>query len=124
MKRFVFGILLVTLLAAPAVFSNDDDEMEMALENAEHQMELRNMQLEMQQREAEVQFKQKMREIELEKAEVQIERERIEIGRHGPHGGPHKAGKGLFLLGCFIVHLLSAILVFGWSLRCWQDCSV
>lgn len=110
MKRFVFGILLVTLLATPTVFS--DDEMEMTIENAEHQMELRNMQLEMQQHEAEVQFKNRMRELELEKVEVEIERERSEIGRHGPHGGPHKGGKGLFLLGCLIVHILSAIFVF------------
>jgi len=107
-KRFVFGILLVTLLATPAVFSDDNDGMEITIENAEHQMELRNMQLEMQQHEAEVQFKNRMRELELEKAEVQIERERSEFGRHA---GPHKAGKCLFLLGCFIVHLLSAILV-------------
>lgn len=109
MKRFVFGIALIALFASPAVFSEEFEEMEMALENAEQQMQLRNMQLEMQQHEAEVQFKQRMRELELERAELQIERERSEIGSH--HAGHRKGGKCLFLFGCAIVHILSAIWV-------------
>ncbi len=107
MKRYILSIVLMTMFVSTAAFSQEPGP-----EDMERQMHLRSMQLELEEREAEMGFQERMRELELEQRKIQLERQRRpqEHSRHWKHHC--KPGKLLFILGCFLVHILVAVWVY------------
>lgn len=104
MKRYVLGIVLVSMLLSTAAFSQDPERME----EMEQQMRTRKMELEMAKHEAEVKFHEEMRKLELEQRRTHIERER----RAFDHRDLHKNKMGPILIVCFIINILMAIWVY------------
>jgi len=96
MKRCILIMVLATMFAPVAVFSQELERQE----DPEFQMEMREM--EMEQRDAEMGFQQSMQELELEKSRIGLERMRI----------GHKHRKHPFLLLVMIVHILVAVWVY------------
>jgi len=96
MKRCILIMVLATMFAPAAVFSQELERQE----DPEFQMEMREM--EMEQRDAEMGFQQSMQELELEKSRIGLERMRI----------GHKHRKHPFLLLVMIVHILVAVWVY------------
>ena len=101
MKRYVFmSILLLSILAVPAVFSQEfePEDMEMQLEMHERKMEL-------EQRQAKMDMERKMQELDLEQRRMELERAR-EDGDEG------KGALGVLMLICGVVHILVAVWVY------------
>lgn len=108
MKRYVLSILLMTMFACPAVFSQEPgQELEM-----EREMQMHNMRLEMEEHGAELDFRQKMRELELAERGAELERARTAHGQPGHPKHWKKGGKHPLLLLCLVVHILVAIWVY------------
>jgi len=104
MKRYVLGIVLVSMLLSTAAFSQEPERME----EMEQQMRMRKMELEMAEYEAEVKFHEEMKKLELEQRRTHIERER----RAFDHRDLHKNKMGPILIVCFVIHILMAIWVY------------
>ena len=96
MKRCILIMVLATMFAPAAVFSQELERQE----DPEFQMEMRGMQME--QRDAEMGFQRSIQELELEKSRIELERMRI----------GHKHRKHPFLLLVIIVHILVAVWVY------------
>jgi len=107
MKRYVLSVLLMSMLACPAVFSQEPGP-----EDVEHQMRLHKMQLEMKNHEAELGFQQEVRQLELQKRRIELEQQRGMKEHLGPGMRCHKPCMGLFFLGCLVVHILVAVWVY------------
>lgn len=107
MKRYVLSIVLMTMFVSTAAFSQEHGP-----EDIEHKMNLRNMQLELEKREAEFGFQERMRELEVEERRIQLERQRRAQEHPGHRKHHRKPGKLLFILGCFLVHILVAVWVY------------
>ena len=107
MKRYVLSIVLMTMFVSTAAFSQEPGP-----EDMEHQIHLRNMQLELEKHEAELGFQERMRELELEERRIQLERQRRAQEHPGHRKHHQKPGKLLFILGCFLVHILVAVWVY------------
>ena len=101
MKRYVFmSILLLSILAVPAVFSQEfePEDMEMQLEMHERKMEL-------EQRQAKMDMERKMQELDLEQRRMELERARDDSDEG-------KGALGVLLLICGVVHILVAVWVY------------
>ncbi len=98
MKRCILIMVLATMFAPAAVFSQELERQE----DPEFQMEMHERQMELEQRDAEMGFQQSMYELELEKSRIGLERMRI----------GHKHRKHPFLLLVIIVHILVAVWVY------------
>jgi hypothetical protein len=101
MKRYVFmSILLLSILAVPAVFSQEfePEDMEMQLEMHERKMEL-------EQRQAKMDMERKMQELDLEQRRMELERARDD-------GDDGKGALGVLMLICGVVHILVAVWVY------------
>lgn len=96
MKRCILIMVLATMFAPVAVFSQELERQE----DPEYQMEMHGM--EMEQRGAEMGFQRSIQELELEKSRIELERMRI----------GHKHRKHPFLLLVIIVHILVAVWVY------------
>lgn len=96
MKRCILIMVLATMFAPAAVFSQELERQEYP----EFQMEMRGMQ--MKQRDAEMGFQRSIQELELEKSRIELERMRI----------GHKHRNHPFLLLVIIVHILVAVWVY------------
>jgi len=107
MKRYVLSIVLMTMFVSTAAFSQEPGP-----EDMEHQIHLRNMQLELEEHEAELGFQERMRELELDERKIQLERQRRPQEHPGHWKHHQKPGKLLFILGCFLVHILVAVWVY------------
>ena len=94
MNRCILIMVLATMFAPAAVFSQELEGQE----NPEYQMEL-------EQRNAEMDFQQSMRELELEERRIELDRL-----RRGHEHRSHK--KHPFLLLVIIVHILVAVWVY------------
>ncbi|MGB2808069.1 MAG: hypothetical protein WBC22_10020 [Sedimentisphaerales bacterium] len=101
MKRCILIMVLATMFAPVAVFSQEIEQRE----DPEYQMEMRNMEMELEQRDAEMGFQRSMQELELEKNRIELERL-----RRGHKDRSHK--KHPFLLLVIIVHILVAVWVY------------
>ena len=101
MKRCILIMLLATMFAPAAVFSQELEGQE----NPEYQMEMSERQIELDQRNAEMEFQRNMQELELEKHKIELDRMR--------RGHGHRSNKKHpFLLLVIIVHILVAIWVY------------
>ena len=98
MNRCILIMVLATMFAPAAVFSQDLERQE----DPEFQMEMRERQMELERRDAEMGFQQSMQELELEKSRIGLERMRR----------VHKHRKHPFLLLVIIVHILVAVWVY------------
>jgi len=107
MKRYVLGVLLMSVFVCPVVFPQEPGP-----EDVEHQMRLHKMQLELKNHEAELGFQQEMRQLELEKRHIELEQQRRMKEHLAPGMHRHKPGIGLFFLACFVVHILVAVWVY------------
>ena len=96
MKRCILIMVLATMFAPAAVFSQELERQE----DPDFQMEMRGMQ--MKQRDAEMGFQRSIQELELEKSRIELERMRI----------GHKHRNHPFLLLVIIVHILVAVWVY------------
>ena len=104
MKRYVLGIVLVSMLLSTAAFSQEPEHME----EMEQQMRVRKMELEMAEYEVEVKFHEEMKKLELEQRRTGLERER----RAFDHRDLRKNKMCPILIVCFIIHILMAIWVY------------
>lgn len=109
MKEYILIGVLVTMLVSTAVFSQEFDEGDRPQESAERQIHLRRMQLELEEHEMELDFHRKMQRLELEKKRIALERGR-KVQKHAGHFKYCRKAKPVFLIVCFIVHILMA----GW----------
>ncbi len=101
MKRCILIMVLATMFAPVAVFSQELERQE----DPEYQMEMHERQMELEQRDAEMGFQRSMQELELEKRKIELERM-----RRGHKHRPCK--KHPFLLLILIVHILVAVWVY------------
>lgn len=108
MKRYVLGIVLMSMLVPTAVWCGEFEEIA-EREEIERQMEHREREMELEHREAEMGFEREMQQLELEERKVQIEREREHAGRREHHG---KKGAAPLLLLILVVHILIAVWVY------------
>ena len=110
MKKYVLSFLAAALLVPAAAFCMEHE----GPENPERQMELRTIEMEMQRREVETDFEQQMRDFELQQRRLQLEHQQRAMAESSPEGG--RPLLALFLIGCFVVHVLTAIWV-GMDIR-------
>jgi hypothetical protein len=113
MKRYVLGIVLMTLLVPTAVCCGEFEEIaereEFERQMEHRQMEQREREMELENRDAEMSFQREMRQLELEERRANIEREREHAG-HREHHGKKEAGPLLLFL--LVVHILVAVWVY------------
>ena len=106
MKRYVLmSVLLVSMLACPAVLSQEFEP-----EDMEIRMEMHEREIKRQHREAEMNAEREMQKLELEQRRLELERDR----EHDHDDDDCECGGGLvlLLLICAIVHILVAIWVY------------
>jgi hypothetical protein len=104
MKRYVFlSVLLLSLLAVPAVLAQEFEPEDMQM-----QMQRRGMEMDMKQREAKMDMERKMQELDLEQRRMELERARHDDGDDDKCEG----AVGLLLALCLIVHILVAVWVY------------
>ena len=110
MKRYVLGIVLMSMLIPTAVCCGEFEEIA-EREEFERQMEMeqREREMELQNREAEMGFEREMQQLELEERKAQIEREREHAGHREGHD---KEGAAPLLLLLLVVHILVAVWVY------------
>jgi len=96
MKRYVFGIVLVSMLVPAAAFCRDFDR-----QDAEHEMALRDRDMDFQHRQAEMDIERETQKLELEERRFELER-----AREG-----HKDKVHPLLLLVLVVHILVAVWV-------------
>ncbi|MFH1718849.1 MAG: hypothetical protein ABIF19_15950 [Planctomycetota bacterium] len=96
MKRYVLGIVLVSMLVPVAAFCRD-----FGREDAEHEMALRDRDMEFQQHQAEMDMEREMQKLELEERRFKLER-----AREG-----HKEKVHPLLLLVVVIHILVAVWV-------------
>ncbi len=110
MKKYVLSFLAAALLVPAAAFCMEHE----GPENPERQMELRTLEMEMHRREGQMGFEREMRDLELQQRRLEIERAERALANSGAEGG--RPLLALFLIGCFVVHVLVAIWV-GMDIR-------
>jgi len=101
MKRnILMSVLLVSMFACPAVFSQEFEP-----EDMEFQMQMHERKMELEQRQAKMDMERKMQELD-------IERRRMELERARQDGDEGKGALGVLLLICGVVHILVAVWVY------------
>jgi len=108
MKRYILSLALVSMLLPTAAFAGEAHP----LAQMEQQMQVRDMELKMAQRKTEVRFKEEMAKLELEQRRLQMDRERNDLGHWRPHRQAAHPVLCLWLIGCFVVHILAAVWVY------------
>lgn len=99
MRRYVFGIVLVSMLVPTAAFCRDFDR-----EDVERQMAMRDRDMEFQNRQAEMDIEREMQKLELEQRRLELERARAGVEDDDDEVNP-------LLLLLAVVHILVAIWV-------------
>ena len=100
MKTYVFvSVLLLNLLAVPAVFSQEPPP-------DERQLQMRQQEMDLDQRQAKMNMEQEMQKLDIEQRKMDLERAREHEERDG------KGVLGVLLLICAVVHILVAIWVY------------
>jgi len=99
MRRYVFGIVLVSMLVPAAAFCRDFER-----QDAERQMEMRERDMEFQKRQAEMNVEREMQKLELERRKLELEREKAGLEDDDDDVNP-------LLLLIAVVHILVAIWV-------------
>ena len=107
MREYLLSIVAMSLLAPTAVLAQKPGPVEV-----EQQMRLHKMKVEMGRHETDVKFQEEMRKLEMEKQRLQLDRERKKLG-FANDCAPCRKALRLLLLGCVIVHILTAIWVYG-----------
>jgi hypothetical protein len=103
MKRYVFlSIMLLSMLAVPAVFSQEFEP-----EDMEMQMQKRKMEMDLDQRKADMDMERQMKQLDLEQRKMELER-----ARHDDDDDECEGGLVVLLLICAVVHILVAIWVY------------
>jgi len=104
MKRYVFlSVMLLSMLAVPAVFSQEFEP-----EDMEMQMQMRKMQMELNQRESEMDMERQMKQLDLEQRKREMER-----ALHDDDDDREcEGGIVVLLLICAVVHILVAVWVY------------
>jgi len=105
MKRSVLlSVLLVSILACPAVFSQEIEP-----EDVEFKMEMQQRKMELEQRQAKMDMERKMQELDLEQRRMEMER-----ALHDDNDDDRECegAVGLLLALCLIVHILVAVWVY------------
>ena len=104
MKRSVLlSVLLVSILACPAAFSQEFEP-----EDMEFQMEMQQRKMELEQRQAKMDMERKMQELDLEQRRMELERTLHDDGDDRECEG----AVGVLLALCLIVHILVAVWVY------------
>jgi hypothetical protein len=104
MKRYLFAMVLLSMLIGPVAFCKEEGEgME-----PEYQMQLQRMKLELAQQESNLHMEERLAELELEKRQLEIEHARRQLARHG---GPHHVEPGHLMLIIIAIHILTAVWV-------------
>jgi len=102
MKRYVFmSVLLLSILAVPAVFSQEFEP-----EDMEMQMEMHERKMELEQRQAKMDMEREMQKLDLEQRRMELQRAREDGDRNG------NGVLGFLLLICGVVHILVAVWVY------------
>lgn len=122
MKRHILLCAVLVGLFVPAVVFGEefDEELERDVARAKQEIHLREMQMELQERESEMEFRDQMRQLELhyKKAQMQKQQKGHQPQKQQKASQPHKDRKGhkgcfgMFLVICFVVHILVAIWVY------------
>ena len=102
MKRYVFlSVMLLSILAVPAVFSQEPEPEDMQM-----RMQLQQQKLDLEQREADMDIQRQMQKMDLEQRRMELEHER--------HDDDDKCEGvlGVLLLICAVVHILVAVWVY------------
>ena len=99
MRRYVFGIVLVSMLVPAVAFCRDFER-----EDTERQMAMRDRDMEFQNRQAEMDIEREMQKLELERRRLELERERAGLEDDDDEVNP-------LLLLLAVVHILVAIWV-------------
>jgi Flp pilus assembly protein TadB len=102
MKRYVFlSVMLLSMLAVPAVFSQEFEP-----EDMEMQMRMQQQKLDLEQREADMDMERQMKQLDLEQRKMELERAR--------HDDDDECEGGLvvLLLICAVVHILVSVWVY------------
>ena len=100
------GIVLLSMLIGPvAVCEEEGEGME-----PEYQMELKRMEMELSREESNLRMEERLAELEVEKRELELEHARRQLGRYG---GPHCGEPGVLVLIIIVVHVLTAVWVYG-----------
>jgi len=99
MRRYVFGIVLVSMLVPAAAFCRDFDR-----EDVERQMAMRDRDMEFQNRQAEMDIEREMQKLELEQRRLELERARAGVEDDDDEVNP-------LLLLVAVVNILVAIWV-------------
>ena len=107
MRKYLLSIVLVSMLVPTATFA----EKPGPIEEVERQMRLQKMELDMGKHKTDVKFQEEMRKLDMEKQRLQLDRERKKLG-FGDHCSPCRKILPLLLLGCVVVHILTAIWVY------------
>jgi len=102
MKRYVFGILLVSMLVPVAAFCRDFDR-----QDAERGMAMRDREMEFQNRQAEMDIEREMQKLELERRRLELERARA--GLQDEDDDDDEVHPLLLLI--VVIHILVAIWV-------------
>lgn len=103
MKRYVFlSVLLLSLLAVPAVFSQEFEP-----EDLDMQVQMRQREMDLKQRESEMDMQRQMQQLDLEQRKMELERARNDDDDR--EGGGVLA---LLLVICAVVHILVAVWVY------------
>jgi hypothetical protein len=103
MKRYVFlSVMLLSMLAVPAVFSQEFEP-----EDMEMQMQKRKMEMDLDQRKADMDMERQMKQLDLEQRKMELER-----ARHDDDDDECEGGLVVLLLICAVVHILVAIWVY------------
>lgn len=103
MKRYVFlSVMLLSMLAVPAVFSQEFEP-----EDMEMQMQMRKMEMDLNQRKADMDMERQMQQLDLEQRRMELER-----ARHDDNDDEREGGLVVLLLICAVVHILVAVWVY------------
>ena len=103
MKRYVIlSVILLSILAVPAVFSQEFEP-----EDMEMQMQMRKMEMDLDQRKADLDMERQMKQLDLEQRKMDLER-----ARHDDDDRECEGGLVVLLLICAVVHILVAVWVY------------
>lgn len=103
MKRYVFlSVMLLSMLAVPAVFSQEFEP-----EDMEMQMRMQQQKLDLEQREADMDMQRQMKQLDLEQRKMELER-----SRHDDDDRECEGGLVVLLLICAVVNILVAVWVY------------
>ncbi len=108
MRKYILSLTLGGLMLCSAAIAVEPGEVE----EAERQLALRKMELQMAKMEADVKHDAEMRKLEIEKRRLEMDRARKQLDQALRHKCEVRGLFQVWLLGCAVVHILSAIWVY------------